>query len=214
MNVIEVKTENLMSRHVSAVARVSHQQTHTWSRLVWIVSLLPSTVSPTHHSFTYASLAFFLSFVGGSLLSPHTVCGGILNASQICSISAPHLSTPVILAPYCAEGTSGVGSPPCCLGFMISVCSHSYRMAQRLDLCQVKQQVSADISCNLCVTLCWRFLQCQQLSCCAWLNMSKDIHSHKVTQWNGWQHTRCKCIYQCKNAKITQTFSWSKFFIS
>lgn len=153
----------------------SGRVTHVTDTPLWIMSLLPSTVSPTPIIlFTRPSVSLSSPsssclppcFIGGYLLPPPcTVCGGkwLPRGSLVSQRPSVMTGQPgstlrpgnIRRGPAAPRGVS-----------MTPVYGHSYRTAQRLDLCQVKQQVWADISCNLCVCVwshCWWFSQPQQL---------------------------------------------------
>lgn len=135
---------------------LSHPQlvTYVTDTPGWMIRLLPSTISPTHHSFhmrtPFLPLRHLPHAIGGSLLSPHTA-----------KESDCHNRSAVSAEPICHHRSAslcpgnirrGLAAPQGDL--MTSVYAHSYRTAQRLDSCQGKQQVRADISCNLCVSAC------------------------------------------------------------
>lgn len=170
-----------------------------WQTLWWQISLYEmwacclALYVPPILLLTYASLfspsvlcRWFIAVITQSLW-------GTVTASRFSGVSAPHLSSPVRPAPRCAQGTSGVGQLPCCPALWVLCIRMAVELPRDWICVKSNSRFLADISCNLCVSvcgLCWSFSQCQQLSCTAWQNATRDVHSHIITKWDGWQNDR------------------------
>lgn len=113
-----------------------------WYPRVNHISLLPSTVSPTYHSFHMPLPLLLLLLLPPPLWVAHC-CHHMLSVREshchtgLWYLSA-HLSSLVSPIPRC-PGNIRRGLEVPSGGLMTSASAHSFRATHRLDLCQVKQ---------------------------------------------------------------------------
>lgn len=178
-----------MPQHASAT-RTALQQLRVTDTLVWIISPLLSISS-------HISLRLVLPLLWRWFIAVTTHClWGKVTALQVSGISAPHLSSPVRPVPRCAQGTSGVGRPPCQLALWLQ-CMLTVTELPRDWICVKSssrfEQISAVIFVCSCEASADGFHGVSSYRRNAWLDATEDFYSHNVAKWASGSMASVKC---------------------